>query len=219
MQSKTPPAVGDPNQPIGWTLTGTLNSPSTNVAWHFSGGPGTTEPVSQSLDSLIDHNTPFDFNSMQSNGASFQQTQNSHTRTYSGNNLPHPSPHQQRHHRSSLPASAFATIAPSPTTFPSPIQHRHNHQDDSNSLHVPTFSQSNNLQIFDGAHAEESFGDFLIESQDVDMSLLGLDMLPWFDAPSGDLMPVFDEALNVGDVNTNMDAEFQGQDKNQGAGT
>ncbi|KAH0035997.1 hypothetical protein KCU78_g1973, partial [Aureobasidium melanogenum] len=219
MQSKTPPAVGDPNQPIGWTLTGTLNSPSTNVAWHFSGGPGTTEPVSQSLDSLIDHNTPFDFNSMQSNGASFQQPQNSHTRTYSGNNLPHPSPHQQRHHRSSLPASAFATIAPSPTTFPSPIQHRHNHQDDSNSLHVPTFSQSNNLQIFDGAHAEESFGDFLIESQDVDMSLLGLDMLPWFDAPSGDLMPVFDEALNVGDVNMNMDAEFQGQDKDQGAGT
>ncbi|KAI4761938.1 hypothetical protein E4T52_03652 [Aureobasidium sp. EXF-3400] len=218
MQSKTPPAVGDPNQPIGWTLTGTLNSPSTNVAWHFSGGPGTTEPVSQSLDSLIDHNTPFDFNSMQSNGASFQQPQNSHTRTYSGNNLPHPSPHQHRHHRSSLPASAFATIAPSPTTFPSPVQHRHNHQDDSNSLHVPTFSQSNNLQIFDGAHAEESFGDFLIESQDVDMSLLGLDMLPWFDAPSGDLMPVFDEALNVGHVNTNMDAEFQGQDKD-GAGT
>ncbi|KAG9730562.1 hypothetical protein KCU73_g11822, partial [Aureobasidium melanogenum] len=79
MQSKTPPAVGDLNQPIGWTLTGTLNSPSTNVAWHFSGGPGTTEPVSQSLDSLIDHNTPFDFNSMQSNGASFQQPQNSHT--------------------------------------------------------------------------------------------------------------------------------------------
>jgi hypothetical protein len=75
------------------------------------------------------------------------------------------------------------------------------------------------LQIFDGAHAEESFGDFLIESQDVDMSLLGLDMLPWFDAPSGDLMPVFDEALNVGDVNTHMDAEFQGQDKDRGAGT
>jgi len=47
---------------------------------------------------------------------------------------------------------------------------------------------------------EESFGDFLIESQDVDMSLLGLDMLPWFDAPSGDLMPVFDEALEIGGV-------------------
>lgn len=45
---------------------------------------------------------------------------------------------------------------------------------------------------------EESFGDFLIESQDVDMSLLGLDMLPWFDAPSGDLMPVFDEVLEIG---------------------
>ena len=26
------------------------------------------------------------------------------------------------------------------------------------------------------------FGDMMIESQDVDMSLLGLDMMPWFDS-------------------------------------
>jgi hypothetical protein len=56
------------------------------------------------------------------------------------------------------------------------------------------------------AVSEESFGDFLIESQDVDMSLLGLDMLPWFDAPSGDLMPVFDEALDVGNVGAGYDS-------------
>lgn len=49
--------------------------------------------------------------------------------------------------------------------------------------------QSEMLNLNQG---EDSFGDFLIESQDVDMSLLGLDMLPWFDAPGGDLMPVFD---------------------------
>jgi hypothetical protein len=67
------------------------------------------------------------------------------------------------------------------------------------------------MHTFDGSSTgEESFGDFLIESQDVDMSLLGLDMLPWFDAPSGDLMPVFDEALEVGHVGD----EFHGREKN-----
>lgn len=44
------------------------------------------------------------------------------------------------------------------------------------------------------------------------MSLLGLDMLPWFDAPSGDLMPVFDEALDVGNVN----ADYDGHEKHDG---
>lgn len=44
------------------------------------------------------------------------------------------------------------------------------------------------------------------------MSLLGLDMLPWFDAPSGDLMPVFDEALDVG----NVGAGYDSHDKHDG---
>jgi hypothetical protein len=207
MQAKSPPAGGDPNQrkiqttdrnrtktnhsitAIGWTLTGTLNSPSTNVAWHFSGGAG--EPVQQSLDSLLDNTTPFDFHNMTNQTPSFQHPQNNHTRTYSGNSVPRPSPHQPRHHRSSLPASSFPPLPHSPNTFPS----LHSHHDSS---HLSTF---NPQQTFDGnsnTGQEESFGDFLIESQDVDMSLLGLDMLPWFDAPSGDLMPVFDEALDVG---------------------
>ena len=30
------------------------------------------------------------------------------------------------------------------------------------------------------------------------MSLLGLDVLPWFDAPGGDLMPIFDNGLHDG---------------------
>jgi hypothetical protein len=221
MQAKSPPAGGDPNQrktrttdgvkietdqnktAIGWTLTGTLNSPSTNVAWHFPGGAG--EPAQQSLDSLLDNsNNPFDIHSIQHQTPSFQHPQDSHTRTYSGKSLPRPSPHQQRHHRSSLPASSFANIPPSPNTFPSPLHTRHH-----DPLHLPNFNHS--MHTFDGSNTgEESFGDFLIESQDVDMSLLGLDMLPWFDAPSGDLVPVSDEALEVGHVG----AEFHGREKN-----
>jgi hypothetical protein len=56
----------------------------------------------------------------------------------------------------------------------------------------------------------------LIESQDVDMSLLGLDMLPWFDAPSGDLMPVFDEALEVGDIGARFHGQHEKTDGREG---
>lgn len=41
--------------------------------------------------------------------------------------------------------------------------------------------------------AGTQFGNMMIESQDVDMSLLGLDMLPWFDVPIGnETMGLFD---------------------------
>jgi len=34
----------------------------------------------------------------------------------------------------------------------------------------------------------QNFGDMMIQSQDVDMSMLGLDMMPWFDSyPTHDL--------------------------------
>ena len=41
----------------------------------------------------------------------------------------------------------------------------------------------------------QPFGDMMIESQDVDMSMLGLDMMPWFDSyPTHDLAGLFDPA-------------------------
>ena len=36
-----------------------------------------------------------------------------------------------------------------------------------------------------GPNSMQPFGDMMIESQDVDMSMLGLDMMPWFDNFSG----------------------------------
>lgn len=39
----------------------------------------------------------------------------------------------------------------------------------------------------------QNFGDMMIESQDVDMSMLGLDLMPWFDSyPTHDMMAMFD---------------------------
>ena len=55
----------------------------------------------------------------------------------------------------------------------------------------------------------QPFGDMMIESQDVDMSMLGLDMMPWFDAPYGsgpDMMGLFDTNVNS---DTNVGAQQQ----------
>lgn len=42
-----------------------------------------------------------------------------------------------------------------------------------------------------GSDSLESFGDMMIESQDVDMSMLGLDMMPWFE-PTQEYLGFFD---------------------------
>ena len=47
-----------------------------------------------------------------------------------------------------------------------------------------------------------SFGDMMIESQDVDMSMLGLDMMPWFDSyPTHDYTGLFDPSTPGGGGN------------------
>lgn len=43
----------------------------------------------------------------------------------------------------------------------------------------------NPLDFSQGPNGMQPFGDMMIESQDVDMSMLGLDMMPWFDNFSG----------------------------------
>ena len=112
---------------------------------------------------------PFEYTSLS------QETPPQHTRTLS-DSLPRP---QLRHHRPSLPAY---------TTQPDiPVQ--------SNPPTMPNLpAQCTSQCDFDDTTFDNTplFGDLLIETQDVDMSLLGLDMLPWFDATSADVFPAFD---------------------------
>lgn len=143
---------------------------------------------------------PFDFshNFVHTNSlaASQQQQQSTVSHARVGNS-------SQRHLGSSLPASTCAAIAPSPAFSPGVQKYN---SDNTNGLHIPNNpaeSLQNSVHPI-SAENNEDFRDFLIESQDVDMSILGLDMLPWFDAPSGDLMPIFDNEIGDGfvDVDT-----------------
>jgi hypothetical protein len=167
-----------------------LNSPSTNVGWHFSGTNNIQESLpQQSLESLLDSSNPFNFSpNLQNDTISTAQTlPNQHLGTFYGSHLLNSSPrqqqqNQQRHHRPSLPASTFTQT--SPAAFSANNQAHVNEQQ--SSLGVPTTSfMQHDLHDLNRGEGECGYGDFLIESQDVDMSLLGLDMLPWFDAPAG----------------------------------
>ena len=62
-----------------------------------------------------------------------------------------------------------------------------------NALNYPNLWHPNNNM--------QTFGDMMIESQDVDMSMLGLDMMPWFDSylPQHDLTGFFDNVWSGSD--------------------
>jgi hypothetical protein len=67
----------------------------------------------------------------------------------------------------------------------------------------------------------QPFGDMMIESQDVDMSMLGLDMMPWFDAPYGsgsEMMGLFDPNVN-GDANVGATQQHHLQTGEEHPGT
>lgn len=53
-------------------------------------------------------------------------------------------------------------------------------------------------------------GDMMIESQDVDMSMLGLDMMPWFDNFSGGEMMFGNDGRQVGGVPSGGAAQREG---------
>lgn len=60
-----------------------------------------------------------------------------------------------------------------------------------------------NLWNPNNGSAMQPFGDMMIESHDVDMSVLGLDMLPWFDSyPTHDMNGYFDPSGGAGQANS-----------------
>ena len=55
----------------------------------------------------------------------------------------------------------------------------------------------------------QPFGDMMIESQDVDMSMLGLDMMPWFE-PTHDFTGLFDTGGQPSPADPNVTATVGG---------
>ncbi|KAI7686730.1 hypothetical protein KC353_g20498, partial [Hortaea werneckii] len=216
------PSVG-PSQAIGWTLTGTMDSPNTNLAWHYPSASGNQPARGQSAPSGFN---PTDYDA--GNTISGQQYQQ-HARTVSSGGA-------QRSQRPPLvdyPSTASGVSAAdadlllglgSPYTQPNSSSHQ---TPGSNSLPFTNQGSSvdppNNYPLtqgpgdmaagnfanpYFGQLDSQNFGDMMIQSQDVDMSMLGLDMMPWFDSyPTHDLnLSMFDPAGTTTGVDTSAGA-------------
>lgn len=194
--------IGDHGKAIGWTLTGIMNSPSTNLAWHYPRDPtdfhDSALPPSQAVS---DHDS---FHLSAPN-------QFRHVRSASGPSqlAPGPKSGMQSYPTSGSAVSDASLLLGLNNTYGSSNLHSPNmmpfHSTNSTpNIHDHGPGQRNNayptpLQPPDmGPYPDmQPFGDMTIESQDVDMSMLGLDMMPWFDAPYGpDMMGLFDTSVD-----------------------
>lgn len=209
---------GDHGKAIGWTLTGIMNSPSTNLAWHYPRDPvdnqnNTTQPRPSVSDRNLGHfPAPSQFK---------------HVRSASG---PAPVAPGLKAGLHSYPDSGSAVSDaslllglnnPYATNMHSPSMLQQYHSSNSTpSVHDRAPLQQNNSYPLPAQNSDmgpypemQPFGDMMIEAQDVDMSMLGLDMMPWFDAPYGsssDMMGLFDTNLN-GDANVGAQQQQQQQ--------
>lgn len=220
---------------IGWTLTGTMNSPSTNLAWHFANseneqpsqpGPGSTsaaitsdfvERASDSHDSRAAKIPPRFVQYTRSSPATLPQDginqcsrpplsrYASSTSTADADLLLGlGSPFGPASAIDNTPTAKHTNggMTPRPASYPQPAHLPGNGPSFHMSAQPPFPSPVIGLDgFFDPATAMHSYGGMMIESQDVDMSMLGLDMMPWFDTyPTHDLMgiaPVYDPATGA----------------------
>ncbi|KAL5115491.1 hypothetical protein ACEQ8H_006632 [Pleosporales sp. CAS-2024a] len=196
--ARTPTIPGSPmvhpSQAIGWSLTGTMNSPSTNVAVMYSSennnardakslaskplAPASSQP---SIASLMSDAPPVKFETTQQPLRSPSLSQFNH-----GSMLPPPT----AFNNSTLtPDAVLVSDADlllnlhSPFTSTSPrapaVQSQTSfaraspqHAQPSPNEFSPTFGTY-------ATPSDNTFGDMVIDTQDVDMSLLGADMMPW----------------------------------------
>jgi len=171
---------------IGWSLTGTMNSPSTNVAVMYTSeinDTRTAKPATQtSITSLLSE-PPVKFEPNQPSPSTFSNFNPIAMPPPPSNSTLH-SPSPASHilvsdadlllnlhtpYTTESPRSSLHSTHPYAQTPSLPIPHNHNHNHTALSppfttLHTPT---------------ETPFGDMVIDTQDVDMSVLGADMMPW----------------------------------------
>ncbi|EMC92206.1 hypothetical protein BAUCODRAFT_281875 [Baudoinia panamericana UAMH 10762] len=154
----------DPSKAFGWTLTGTMNSPSTQLAWHYSAdqdqhgqhlhavtAQGTGQYPPQSLTTMhatpsVVHNT----SSSRPDADLLLGLRTSFTASVGGG--------------TDIPDGHSISMEQQ-TPLPGSYGH----------FNMPMDSFSGQFQP-----NVENFGDMFIQSQDVDMNMLGLDMMPWF---------------------------------------
>lgn len=188
-----------------------MNSPSTNLAWHYPGGSGShmnrgpaglsslPPPDYDATATRINGHLPPHFRAGSSSSQTRPPLVNYPSTTSAASNadadllLGIGSPYQTdgglTHQRPGC----------NPLPFP-----RHAHSSDSGSS-FPVQSAGSMAPPFSnpyfGQTNMQNFGDMMIESQDVDMSMLGLDMMPWFDSyPTHEMIDMFGGAASGGDT-------------------
>lgn len=189
--SRTPipgsPSV-HPSQAIGWSLTGTMNSPSTNVAVMYTSESNDTriaKPATRPSISSLPSESP----------VKFEPNQPPPSPSTFGNFTPSamlPPPPNSTLHSASPADSVLVSDADlllnlhTPFTADSPRYSLHSNQTYAQvpSLPTPHRHPSHHPAVsppFTNPHppTENPFGDMVIDTQDVDMSVLGADMMPW----------------------------------------
>lgn len=242
--------IMNPAQAIGWSLTGTMNSPSTSLAVLYptdtSREPNAHHPSEAPTPSIasilsrpknhtslpnpsnrIKYETPHSIPSSSSNFASTAPSQQFNPAHSTITSMPPPPTNFH-----SLPTadpslvsdadlllnlhSPFSNSSPGrmPTgTSPYSTSYRSSTisstQTPSHDFSSGSSNQFPSLNVGPGADGSSQvpFGDMMIESQDIDMSALGDDMMPWLEYLPHDMLNLYDPGAGfVGD------GGVQGQD-------
>ncbi|KAF2749662.1 hypothetical protein M011DRAFT_438884 [Sporormia fimetaria CBS 119925] len=190
-----------PSQAIGWSLTGTMNSPSTNVAVMYTPDVKTDNskeapqpPVTSAMP-----NTPTRI--LRTAAAAFlERPQPSSSRpssslsSFKPTAMPPPLQSNHYHHLHADPVLVseadlllslqYPGHSPSYASMNTPVNHQHSYSSSS----FPRQSDSHQGQVSPALPSSmmeqypvpsETLGDVVIDSQDIDMSALGAEMMPW----------------------------------------
>ncbi|KAL2357089.1 fungal-specific transcription factor domain-containing protein [Cryomyces antarcticus] len=198
----------DPSNAIGWSLTGTMNSPSTSLAFLYpslNNGPGASSQVYQPPDlaaatariaaakasagpSQARHDT-----ATFSQYASFSDTRrnnNAPTHSTLASYSPVNADSETTSDADLLLGLSSSFISAAQRSASMPYQ----------SMQPQPAGQNENMIEWAPSQTEESsgysYGDMMIESQDVDMSLFGSDMMPWLEYLPPDTFGYFDAGGN-----------------------
>ncbi|KAK6430244.1 hypothetical protein LTR95_013603 [Oleoguttula sp. CCFEE 5521] len=167
MQARAGDEGGERGNAIGWTLTGNMNEPSTNLAWHYA-----SEQANQPVTAY--------------NSSSTQQSaqEQQHSSLYRQTSLPNHTPLSQSYAQPEVSdASLLLSLNntyPNNTANTAPAHYAH---DTATNTTYPSWTDHPHFPHSTYASlARPPFGDMMIESRDVDMSLLGLGGMPWFES-------------------------------------
>lgn len=207
----------DLSEAIGWSVTGNLNSTNTNLSKHYPTRPPQDNQRSMLARGQSQLVTPQQ-QQLQQHGVTGSPSSR-HGLTFSGGSLPPPLLANQQLYQSAyfspprlgdpsqagtnycfssagapVPADSYPNLAQSSPTLPIPPSFNFNPAYDT----LQNTGVVNNLAT---AASTMQLGDITIESQDVDMSMLGPDMLSWLTPPPpDDLMGLFEAIADVGDL-------------------